>query len=110
MTTVAAPNGDETHIRAIVFKDGDMYVAQCLEYDIAAQAKDINALIARLDLTIEAEFAACHDADLEPREAISPAPNYYHDLWTKRSVTLDRVNVATPGGGLSISMALARAA
>ena len=39
MNRATAPNGSETHIRAIVFKEGDFFVAQCLEYDISKRGK-----------------------------------------------------------------------
>ena len=55
MSRATAPNGDETHIRAIVFKEGEFYVAQCLEYDISAQSATIEGVIDRLELTLEAD-------------------------------------------------------
>ena len=90
--------GEETKIRAIVCKEGDVYIAQCLEYDICTQAADISALLDRLDLVVEAEFAACHLDGKNPCDTIGSAPNYYHGLWDKRSVNLQRVvNVPGPG-------------
>ena len=96
MAAPVAPNGRETEIRAIVFRDGDVYVGQCLEYDIAAQAKDLSALLDRLELTVEAEFATCAALKRETKNCISPAPVYYHNLWDSASLTLQRVNVSTP--------------
>ena len=32
MGSAKAPQGTETQIRAIVFREGDTYVAQCLKY------------------------------------------------------------------------------
>jgi hypothetical protein len=101
-------NGDESHIRAIVFQEGDMFVAQCLEYDISTQAKDLNALMDRLDLTVEAVFAECREKGKAPVELIGAAPNYYHTLWDNRSVALDRVNV--PTSSPIAAFALAKAA
>lgn len=86
---------DDKKIRAIVFKEGDLYVGQCLEYDICAQAPDIEALLARLDLTVEAEFATCRQQGKTPRDLIAEAPAYYHDLWDKRSIGLHRVSVSS---------------
>jgi hypothetical protein len=37
MTAATASNGELEHIRVIVYRDGDVYVAQCLEHDIATQ-------------------------------------------------------------------------
>lgn len=108
MTVATAPNGGETTIRAIVFKDGEKYVAQCIEYDIACQADTIADLIDRLDLTIEAEFATCEERGKRTKDCIAPAPNYYHQLWEKRAVELTRVNRPVPAvGGPHVEVALA---
>jgi hypothetical protein len=95
MTRATAPNGDEPHIRAIVFKESDFYVAQCLEYDVSAQSVTIEGLIDRLELTLEAEFEACEAAGKAPKDCIGPAQNYYHELWERRSLNVERVKVAT---------------
>ena len=108
MSKCCGANGDETHIRAIVFQESGVFVAQCLEYDIATQADDLNALMERLDLTVEAVFEECRARGKEPKDLIGPAPNYYHTLWENRSVDLDRVNV--PTSSIPVCMALAKAA
>jgi hypothetical protein len=110
MASVKGPDGKETHLRAIIFREGDVYVAQCLEYDIATQAPDIDSVIDRLELTIEAEFAHCGHNGTEPHKAITPAPNYYHDLWESRTVALTRANISIPEGAPQIDYALAKAA
>ncbi|WP_298222664.1 hypothetical protein [Acidocella sp.] len=96
MTHAIAPAGGETHIRAIVYREGENYVAQCLEYDIAAQAGDLNVLLNRLYLTVEAEFALCAKSEASAHDCIPRAPNYYHSLWDKRSVALQRIHVPAP--------------
>lgn len=96
MTSAKAPNGYEPHIRAIVFKEGGFYVAQCLEYDVSAQSSTIEGLIDRLELTLEAEFEACETAGKAPKDCIGPAQNYYHELWDKRALNVERVKVASP--------------
>lgn len=108
MASAQRATGDLTHIRAIVFREGGLYVAQCLELDISAQASDIDAVLDRLELTIEAERAMSLDKGGEEFDGICPAPNYFHELWEKRSVTLDRVNV--PVGTRKLQAALAKAA
>lgn len=43
-------------IRVVVFQDGDRWVAQCLEYDIGAQADDPDTLQLYLDVALKAEL------------------------------------------------------
>jgi hypothetical protein len=81
-------NGELEHLRVIVYRDGDLYMAQGIEVDIATQAKDISSLLRRLDLTIEAECAMSKERGGAPFQGIGAAPNYFHGLWDKRSVQL----------------------
>lgn len=69
--------------RVVVFKEGDLYIAQCLEHDICAQASDVNALGRRMDAVIgaEREFAQANGKSLV--EVLGPAPQHYHDMWDK---------------------------
>jgi hypothetical protein len=92
MATPAATSlaGDLEHLRVVVYRDGDLYMAQGLEVDIATQSKDIPSLLVRLDLTIEAECAMSKERGGEPFSGIGPAPNYFHGLW-ERSVSLKHV-------------------
>ena len=72
-------------IRVLLLKEGEHWVAQCLEYDIGAQARDLDQLRKRLLVALEAE----RDEDLrrhgEPFAGIGPAPQHYHDLWLHRA-------------------------
>jgi hypothetical protein len=90
------------HLRVIVFPEDGLYVAQCLEHDIVAQAPDIEDALERLELTIEAERAMRGTNDLSQ---ISPAPGYYQELWGKHSLRIQRVNVP-----MQFEVELARAA
>jgi hypothetical protein len=53
-------------IRVIAFKDGDTWVAQCLEYDIAAIAADLHNLHTRLVIAINAEREESINRHSEP--------------------------------------------
>jgi len=45
----------------------------------------------------------------KPFERVPPAPNYFHDLWEKRSVTLKHMHIPVHQH-LKIEVALAKAA
>lgn len=110
MVKAHAPSGKENTVRVIVFCEADQYVAQCLEYDIATQAKSIEAVIDRMELTLDAEFAHCAEADVEAHTAIAPAPNYYHELWESRYASLERIKLPKPDGAPQVQVALAKVA
>ena len=60
-------------LRIVVIKDGEMFVAQCLDYDICTQAADIDTLRDRMDCLIQVE--------LESSQAIDTAPERFHMMW-----------------------------
>lgn len=93
MSAATSSNGELQHIRVIVYREGDVYVAQCLEHDIATQGAGIPAALDRLDLTIDAECAVSKEAGGRAFCDIPSAPNYFHTLWDKRSMTLAHVKM-----------------
>jgi len=68
-------------MRAIVFREGDAYVAQCLEYDVAAYGPEVGEVIKRLDRALEARLALCAEQGRPLRECVGPAPNRFRILW-----------------------------
>ena len=109
MTVATASNGELEHLRVIVYREGDVYVAQCLEHDIATQGPDIPAALERLDLTIDAECAISKEAGGKAFDRIPSAPNYFHTLWDKRSMTLTHVHLPV-GHHFEMEVAYAKAA
>jgi hypothetical protein len=76
-------------IRVIVFKDGDLWVAQCLEYDIGAQAPDIDTLNTRLQVVLNAELKESLERHKEPFAGIPEAPKRFHLMWEHRARSVE---------------------
>ena len=70
-------------LRVVIIKEGDVWNAQCLEYDIGAQAKDLNELQSRFEAVFEAERDASSKEHGKEFAGIDPAPDYYHDMWAQ---------------------------
>ena len=73
--------GDTKQIRVIAYKDGDLWVGQCLEYDIGAQAPDLEQLHRRLVLVIDAERRESMKRHGKPFAGIAPSPAHFQDMW-----------------------------
>lgn len=71
-------------IKVIVFKDGEGWVAQCLDYDIGAQAADLDTLRLRLETVIDAELAESIRRHNKPFQGIGKAPDRFFDMWERR--------------------------
>ena len=67
-------------LRVIVLKDGDVYVAQCLEVDISAQGRSEDEAMSRLKAVLHAE---CEEAAAAGRDVMSigPAPFHFRTLY-----------------------------
>ena len=83
--------GEGDEIRIVVYQEEGKWVAQCLEYDIRAQADTIEKLQTHIDIAISATLA-----DSEERHGkiahIDPAPKHFHELWERRSADVQPRN------------------
>jgi hypothetical protein len=89
--TIRIPDGimtamdkDDMKISVLVFKektqDGtDWWVAQCLEYDLATQARSLDDLSYEIQRLMFAHIVAAEAEGLTPFECLPPAPRWYHD-------------------------------
>lgn len=84
---------DSTAIRVVVFKDGDHYVAQALEVDVAAQGFTPEEASRRRGVALDAE---ARDAQAEGRDLfdIGPAPETMRILYENQVVRREEKLVA----------------
>ncbi len=66
-------------VRVLIFREGDHWVAQCLDHDIAAQARTIDALFSEFDRIFEATVEVRRRKGLPGVESLPPAPERYWD-------------------------------
>jgi hypothetical protein len=85
-------DGQATQIRAVIFRDGTTWAAQCLEYDIGVQAPDLDTLQFRLSVALDAEMHEGIDRHGAPFAGIEPAPEHYHQMWEEGSGTFQPTN------------------
>lgn len=70
-----------SHIRAVLFEEDEWWSAQCLDYDIAAQAKTLLDLHDELIRILAVHVAASTQLGREPFAGINPAPRRFWDLY-----------------------------
>jgi len=68
-------------ISAVIFREGDYWVAQCLEYDLATQAKSLKDLQYELQRTLIGHIVASTEANEVPFERLAPAPKRYWEMF-----------------------------
>jgi hypothetical protein len=72
----------------VIFPDGDMFVAQALEVDIAAQGRSTDEACRRLRLAVNAEQVEADQAGRDMFD-IGPAPASFHALYDDQNVHRD---------------------
>src|SRR6185295_263052 len=73
--------GNESTIRVAVFREEDRWVAQCLEVDIAVQAKTEEDLHYELGLTLVGRVLAADTLSIDPFEGLPRAPKRFWDMF-----------------------------
>lgn len=93
----------ETFVRVIVMKDGDDYIAQCLEYDICANASDVESALKRFVTKFSFERNFSIERNGSPFAGIDRAPDEYFDMWVDCS---DKGEVSAPGSHITFAKCL----
>lgn len=75
-------------IRAVAFKEGEIYVAQGLEFDICVQAKALSDLPKKFAYSVAANVAISLELGKQPLEGIRPAPQQFFDMFDAAQLTL----------------------
>lgn len=76
------------NIRAIAFRSGDWWVAQCLEYRIATQARYLEDLPDELNRLLKVQVGASLALGIEPFHGFSAAPRKYWEMFEQAGVQI----------------------
>lgn len=75
-------------IRAVVFQEGEWLCAQCLEYDLVAQAKNVRQLSRALQRLIVGHVAVRLRHEQQPFHDLPRAPEKYWAMFRQSRLTL----------------------
>jgi hypothetical protein len=95
-----------SQIRAILFREGDLWVAQCLEYDIGVQAPDLAQLSERLHIAIGAERKESIARNGTAFSGIDPAPHRFFEMWDHRGGEYRPADREPENGSTHVQLAL----
>ena len=70
-------------IRVLILPELGFFVAQCLEFDIAAQGSTIEEVMGNFSYAVLAHFDIAEERGEEPLEHVEPAPDFYVALYEK---------------------------
>ncbi len=73
------------HLSILILKEDEWWVAQCLEYDIAAQAESKEKAEYEFFRVLCGRISMAEELGVGPFDGIPAAPRYYHQLaFTRR--------------------------
>ena len=79
---------------AVAFREGDLWVAQGIEYDIAVHAPDLEGLSRALSRAVAENAFISQHLGRKPMEGIGPAPDRFRELFEAAALELRPVRPA----------------
>ncbi|HEX9735041.1 MAG TPA: hypothetical protein VGG06_23970 [Thermoanaerobaculia bacterium] len=71
-------------IRVVLFeREPGLWIGQCLEYDIGAQAASLRELLYNVRRSFAGYAAICAERGMEIFSDLPETPREYHELWQK---------------------------
>ncbi len=77
------PVGPPARLDILVMKEGEWWVAQCLQYDLTAQSRALSDLKYAFEYALVGHIVTSVENNLEPFEQLPPAPQMYWDAWRR---------------------------
>jgi hypothetical protein len=76
-------------VSAILFEEGQSWAAQCLEYDIAAQAASLSDLLYELQRVLVSHLSIAEELGSRPFEGLEPAPQKFWDMYERSHARIE---------------------
>jgi hypothetical protein len=81
----------EHRIHAVAFQHGEWWIAQCLEYDIATQARTLDDLLVEVDRILVGHLIVGKIEGREPFSNIPKAPKRFWEMYQRARTRLSPV-------------------
>lgn len=75
-------------IDVVLIEYEEIWVAQCLQYDIGAQAKNLQDVVYELNRSLVGHIIISQEKDVEPFSNLEIAPTKYWEMWKGASVKI----------------------
>jgi hypothetical protein len=94
-------------IRAVAFRSGDYWMAQCLEHDLAALAVRLEELPSELSRVLTLHVEASRQNGVEPFKGFPPAPRRFWKMYEASTQVIPILGTARPDEMLEIDTRIA---
>ena len=94
------PLKDERKIHVVVFRNGEWLIAQCLEYDIATQARELRDLLYEVERILSAHIVVADLDGSEPFANLPKAPRRFWQMYRDAIARLEPIrDIELPASG-----------
>jgi hypothetical protein len=87
-------------IRAVVYREGEWWIVQLLEYDLATQVRRLEDVPSEVRRLILAQTLVNAESGVEPFHGFSKAPRRFWTLYEQARALAMPARLADPGPGL----------
>ena len=90
-TLAPSPTTAEYSLRIVIFRQGDWWVAQCLEHNLVTVVRELADIDAELQRFLTVQIAVSRDCGVEPFTGLPPARHRFWAMyegaphWTSKS-------------------------
>jgi hypothetical protein len=81
-------------IHAVIFRNGEWWVAQCLEYDIATQARELRDLLNEVERIVAAHILVADKDGMEPFANLPKAPKRFWQMYKNATARVEPIRPA----------------
>jgi hypothetical protein len=78
------------NLNVIAYQEGEWWCAQCLEYDLAAQARTLPDLHYEFEMIVHSHIAISLELGQEPFEGLKPAPQKFWEMYENSKMHIER--------------------
>ncbi|HEY3571028.1 MAG TPA: hypothetical protein VGP73_24070 [Thermoanaerobaculia bacterium] len=95
---MSAPEENKIHV--VIFRNGERLIAQCLEHDIATQARDVRELLHEVERILSAHILVAEQDGVEPFANVPKAPRRFWQMYKDATARLEPIReIELPAAG-----------
>lgn len=91
-------------VNVVAFQEGDLWVAQCVEYDIAAFAKSLPELPRAFERAVAANLCANADLGRRDLESVPVSPPHFKAMFDAAQLDVKPTEKPTAGQRLPVTV------
>jgi len=94
--TIPSPHEESLEVNVLAFREGELWVAQCIEYDISARSDTLASAMTAFRRAFAANLAANRELGRNALDGVPPAPQRYKQMFESAKSVQENVPAGRP--------------